>query len=576
MAGETQINRELIDNNTTIINPSIQQNNNATVMNPLIQQNNSATVMNPSITDSSEIQAGQILYGKYVVVEKMEVVTGEADLYVCEYNNVQYVAKIYRRRVAIKPEISQKLMNMNSRYIARIYETGEINGFPMEILPYYKFGSLQGKRYDYQQLKEYIIPSLNEGLKVLHDNGILHKDLKPSNIMIADNHKDVAIIDFGISSVREDNNTIIVTRTGMTPEYSAPETFRNLFLEESDYYSLGMTLYELFCGYTPYNNMDSEAIEQYSLVQRIPFPAEMPEDLQNLIAACTYYDITNRKNKSNPNRRWTYEEVKKWCNGIEQIIPGEGIGNIRTGNINPYTFMGETYVEIAELVRALAVHWDEGKTHLFRGILSGFFRNFNPELAGYCMDAEEEATRMNGKDDVIFCKLLYKLSLNSTDFYWKGRVYQSLPALGKELLENLWKDDTRSDSYYYTILSENILSNYVLSRLNRNEILENAVKGLEDEYKIANTWQERKKTLYLMAYLLSGQKIMYMQGREFKTVQELADYMKELLEESCDKFEGFCHNLIDYDNNLDVQLESWLLAIGKKQELESWRNLLKN
>lgn len=123
MAGETQINRELIDNNTTIINPSIQQNNNATVMNPLIQQNNSATVMNPSITDSSEIQAGQILYGKYVVVEKMEVVTGEADLYVCEYNNVQYVAKIYRRRVAIKPEISQKLMNMNSRYIARIYET---------------------------------------------------------------------------------------------------------------------------------------------------------------------------------------------------------------------------------------------------------------------------------------------------------------------------------------------------------------------------------------------------------------------------------------------------------------------
>lgn len=371
MAGETQINRELIDNNTTIINPSIQQNNNATVMNPLIQQNNSATVMNPSITDSSEIQAGQILYGKYVVVEKMEVVTGEADLYVCEYNNVQYVAKIYRRRVAIKPEISQKLMNMNSRYIARIYETGEINGFPMEILPYYKFGSLQGKRYDYQQLKEYIIPSLNEGLKVLHDNGILHKDLKPSNIMIADNHKDVAIIDFGISSVREDNNTIIVTRTGMTPEYSAPETFRNLFLEESDYYSLGMTLYELFCGYTPYNNMDSEAIEQYSLVQRIPFPAEMPEDLQNLIAACTYYDITNRKNKSNPNRRWTYEEVKKWCNGIEQIIPGEGIGNIRTGNINPYTFMGETYVEIAELVRALAVHWDEGK---------------NTSLEEFCLD----------------------------------------------------------------------------------------------------------------------------------------------------------------------------------------------
>ena len=42
---------------------------------------------------------------------------------------------------------------------------------------------------------------------MLHDKGILHKDLKPSNIMVGDNLKDVAIIDFGISSVREDNNT---------------------------------------------------------------------------------------------------------------------------------------------------------------------------------------------------------------------------------------------------------------------------------------------------------------------------------------------------------------------------------
>ena len=188
--------------------------------------------------------------------------------------------------MAIKPEISQKLMNIKSKYVAAIYETGEVNGFPMEIIPYYRYGSLQGRKYTYEQLKKDVIPSLNEGLKVLHDNGILHKDLKPSNIMVGDNLKDVAIIDFGISSAREDNNTIIVTKTGMTPEYSAPETFRNLFLEESDYYSLGITLYELFCGYTPYNNMEQEAIEQYISVQRIPFPDDMPEDLQNLIAAC--------------------------------------------------------------------------------------------------------------------------------------------------------------------------------------------------------------------------------------------------------------------------------------------------
>ena len=299
MANKTQLNKELVGGNATVINRSFHQNGSATVINPIV-------------AGTSELSAGQVLCGKYSVVKKMDIVTGEADLYLVECNNVQYVAKIYRRKVAIKPEISQKLMNIKSKYVAAIYETGEVNGFPMEIIPYYRYGSLQGRKYTYEQLKRDVIPSLNEGLKVLHENGILHKDLKPSNIMVGDNLKDVAIIDFGISSAREDNNTIIVTKTGMTPEYSAPETFRNLFLEESDYYSLGITLYELFCGYTPYNNMEQEAIEQYISVQRIPFPDEMPEDLQNLIAACTYYDITNRKNKSNPNRRWTYEEVKKW------------------------------------------------------------------------------------------------------------------------------------------------------------------------------------------------------------------------------------------------------------------------
>lgn len=558
MTNETQLNKELIGGNATVINSTFQQDGSVTIINPIA-------------TSTSELSLGQVLCGKYSVVKKMDIVTGEADLYLVEYNDVQYVAKIYRRKIAIKPEISQKLMNIKSKYVASIYDTGEVNGFPMEIIPYYRYGSLQSRKYTYEQLKRIIIPSLNEGLKVLHDNGILHKDLKPSNIMLGDNRKDLAIIDFGISSAREDNNTIIVTKTGMTPEYSAPETFRNLFLEESDYYSLGITVYELFCGYTPYNNMEQEAIEQYISVQRIPFPDDMPEDLQNLIAACTYYDITNRKNKSNPNRRWTYEEVKKWCNGIKQVIPGEGIGNTKAGDMNPYKFMGETYVEVAELTKALALNWNEGKKQLFRGILSGFFKGCNPELAGFCIDAEEEATRINGRDDMIFWKLLYKLSPNTTAFYWKGRAYQGLPALGREILEKVWKNDTSNDTYYYEILEEKMLSNYVSIKADKNKALAGAVKGLEDGHKMADTQRAKKKNLYLMAYMLSGQKLMHFDGKEFRTVGEFADYMKELLDESYEKFETICHKLIDYEDNLDVQFESWLLALGKKKELNSWR-----
>jgi hypothetical protein len=176
---------------------------------------------------------------------------------------------------------------------------------------------------------------------------------------------------------------------------------------------------------------------------------------------------------------------------------------------------------------------------------------------------------------MIFWKLLYKLNPNTTDFYWKGHVYQGLPALGREILDKLWKDDAANDTYYYDILNERMLSNYVSIKAAENKGLADAVKGLEDAYQIAETQRAKKKNLYLMAYMLSGQKLMHMEGKEFRTVGEFADYLKGLLDESYDKFEAVCHKLIDYDDNLDVQFESWLLALGKKQELNAWRKGLK-
>ena len=159
----------------------------------------------------------------------MAVTTGEADLYICQYQSKKYVAKIYRRTVSLKPEVSNQLKLLDSPYVAKLYETSQHKGLLVEILPYYSRGSLQGKTFTYDQLRNHIIPCLNEGLKVLHNANIIHKDLKPSNIMVTDDQSAVAIIDFGISSITEAGNTVIVTQTGMTPEYSAPETFKGLY-----------------------------------------------------------------------------------------------------------------------------------------------------------------------------------------------------------------------------------------------------------------------------------------------------------------------------------------------------------
>lgn len=555
----------------TKINPNIDK----TAINPELCR---ATAINPHLVTQApgKISVGAIFAKKYEIVGQLGVSTGEADLYICQCDTNKYVLKLYRRKNAIKSEVVSVLKSIQCPYVAPILETGEFNGLLFDILPYYKNGSLQGKIFSLDQLKSMVIPCVNQALHVLHQNGIIHKDLKPSNIMLSDDQKSVAIIDFGISSVVEQGNTVLVTKTGMTPEYSAPETFRNLFLEESDYYSFGITLYELFCGQTPYKNMDAEEIAQFTAVQRIPFPKEMPKELQDLISAMTYFDITNRHEKKNPNRRWTYTEVLNWCVGKEQVVPGEGTDQAITGTIPVYTFMGQSYQDIHSLVVALASNWKEGKKQLYRGLMSAFFKSFNPEIAGYCLDAEEEASQSEGREDVVFWNLLYRIDPDLKEFYWMGREFESLSALGQDMLERLWKGDQSNYSYWDSILQYNILTSY-LKKID-STVLEfcDAATALEISHKLNN--KSKRDTLlnyYMMSYLLSGNKTLSIEEKKIKSISELSAYLKELLGLSYQKFEQCCHSLMEYNGTLNVQLEAWLISQGKRKELDEWKRMSK-
>ncbi len=581
MSDVTQINPDLQAGSSTVINSEI---NNSTVIK---QEPDSkladgtvkgiddfnATIINAALNQRIVVDTGTVLCDGYVVEQKLDTATGEADLYLCQKDEKQFVAKVYRRKMAVKDEIIQKLTSIESPNVAKVFASGDFNGYPVEVIPYYKNGSLQGKKYTYIELKKHIIPSLNEGLHVLHENGIIHKDLKPSNIMLNDNGVDVSIIDFGISSVRESGNTVVVTQTGMTPEYSAPETFKNLFLSESDYYSFGITIYELFCGHTPYVNMSAEDIEKYVSVQRIPCPDDMPDDLKDFIGALTYYDITNRKNKKNPNRRWGYDEVKKWCVGEQQTIPGEGAGNSYDSvKIIPYKFLGQSYDDKGKLVHALAVNWGEGKKQLFRGLLSGFFKSVDPEVAGYCLDAEDEAMKTIGNDDIIFFKTLYKIAPEATAFYWKGNTYANLEVLGDDLLLRLWKNDESVDQFFGSILGGNALTIYAAAVGATDRNILSSLQGLESSYRtLGKTKENRERVYYLMAYMLSGKKVLNASNKQFKSIDDVAAFLVELIHSSYDDFDIFCRGLMSERGELNPQFESWLIALGKQEEIKNWR-----
>lgn len=318
--------------------------------------------------------------------------------------------------------------------------------------------------------------------------------------------------------------------------------------------------------------MTAEQIAQFTALQKIPYPHHMPEKLQDLISGMTYFDITNRNQKGNINRRWTYQEVASWCRGEALPIPGKNDGAVVQA-IPTYTFLKKRYEDIPSLTRALAEHWNDGKKQLYRGLLSGFFKTTNPEIAGYCMDAEEEATQASDKEDFIFWKLLYQIYPELNAFYWKGQIYPSLPAFGEEMLEWLRADDKRMHQSWSEILTERLLSEYLEMTQTQNSDLKNAVKALEDAHRKSGK-NERNAMIhyYSMAYFLSGKKVLFVDGQKIESIAELSSYMKELLTESYQAFEAFCHKMMDKDGNLDIQFETWLIALGKREQLTTWKN----
>ena len=551
--------------NDTLINPI---NNSSTEVNPNLSNNNATTVNVDAVGEI--LESGTILCSEYEVIKKLNVSSGEADLYLCKRNNNNYVAKVYRRKVAIKKEITKILQKINSRYIANLYTVGDINGGPVEILPYYKNGSLQGKKFSFKELQKKIIPNINEGLHELHKHNIIHKDVKPSNLMITQNG-DINIIDFGVSSVTQSGNTIVVTQTGKTPEYSAPETFRELYLAESDYYSFGITIYELFTGTTPYNNINTEEREMYITMQKIPQPKNMPDELYSLILGLTYNDLTNRKDKSNPNRRWTYEEVKSWLNGENVVVPGSGHAASKQTLMQPYTFLGKKYTDTLSLVNALGANWESGKKDFYRGIISEFFKSVNPQLAGQIMDLESRGE--TDGSDITFFKVLYLLDNKFRAIYWKGSKYASLQDLGKKLQQVLWNEDNQNILFYGELLKNDVLSTYA-SCIN-NSSLSKALKGIERAYSIALSQTPKNKAFYQLVIILTGEKVFAFEGNKFTEVGQLSEYLSQKLEKSYSDFENSCKKLITESGNLDYRFEVWLNALGKKEAIEKWRRSLK-
>ncbi len=192
--------------------------------------------------------------------------------------------------------------SLNHPNIVEVYDVGEDNGQYFIVMEY-----IEGKHLK-QLLKKRgnltitevidIMLQITDGMAVAHDSYIIHRDIKPQNIMILENGL-VKITDFGIAMAM---NAAQLTQTNSvmgSVHYLPPEQASGTGASlQSDIYSMGILMYELLCGHLPYRGDNAVEIALKHLKEPLPSIREylptLPQSVENVILKATAKNPKNR------------------------------------------------------------------------------------------------------------------------------------------------------------------------------------------------------------------------------------------------------------------------------------------
>ena len=152
---------------------------------------------------------------------------------------------------------AKALARLTHPNIVPITDYGEYEGKPYLVMPYLPDGTLKeklGNPLPWKTSVNWLLP-IARALAFAHQQGIVHRDVKPSNILVTQSNE-LMLSDFGIAKILEgEGASTELTATGVgigTPEYMAPEQGLGRADARSDIYALGIILYQMVTGHIPF------------------------------------------------------------------------------------------------------------------------------------------------------------------------------------------------------------------------------------------------------------------------------------------------------------------------------------
>ena len=204
--------------------------------------------------------------------------------------------------------------------IVRLYDSGFANNVQFLAMQYVDGPSL----YDIVQRYKKTMPidkiigytkQICRGLLYAHNKGIIHRDIKPQNILVSKENDKCHIADFGIARIRREGRLTMVGMAVGTPEYMSPEQASGKNLDnQTDIYSLGILIYEMCTGNPPFYGNDPVSVAYQQVHEEPKKPSKIRHDIPVRLEKIIMKAL--KKNKS--ERYKTASEILKDLDALEK------------------------------------------------------------------------------------------------------------------------------------------------------------------------------------------------------------------------------------------------------------------